>query len=153
MDPRGEVGPGWPRAWFAQVWGEQPGLHRGYVVDVVTAALIGVVLVVGGRDRTQAPAWDTLNASGGPLMWGVVLLVLGALLVTATFWRTTAVVSVLVMLTAYYWLVAWWFLISALPAATGSSFVGAILTARAGVMHLSRAWAYWQRADQVEGAG
>lgn len=138
------------RSWFRQVWVDQPGLHRGYIMDVLTAFTIGALLIVGGRRRTVAPAWDTLNASGGPLLWGAILIGLGAVLVAATFWRPAAVVAALAVLTMFYWLLALWFLRSAWPAATGASFIGAVLMTRAGIMHLSRAWAYRERAD-IEG--
>lgn len=138
------------RSWFRQVWVESPGLHRGYIMDVLTAFTIGVLLIVGGRARTVAPAWGTLNDSGGPLLWGAVLIGLGVVLVAATFWRPAAVVAALCLLTMFYWLLALWFLRSAWPVETGASFIGAVLMARAGIMHLSRAWAYRERAE-VEG--
>ena len=125
-----------------RLWRQQHGLRRGYLTDVTTSFLIGVLLVVGGRARTKAPAWDLLNANGGPVVWGAVLIVLGVLLVAAPSWRPGAVVVVLSVLSVFYGLLALWFFRSALPAETGASFIGAVFAARAMVMHLSRAWAY-----------
>lgn len=114
-------------------------------MDVTTALALGVLTIVGGRGRTTGPAWDTLNASGGPLVWGVVLVVLAGVLVAATFWRPGAVLAALVALAIVYGLVGWWFFVSAIPG--GASFWGAVLCARAMGMHLSRAWAYYERLE------
>ena len=130
------------RAWFRRLWAEQPGLRRGYLMDVATALLMGSLLIIGGRDRTTAASWATLNANGGPIVWGVVLAALGAALIAATFWRPGAVVVVLVVLAGFYGLLALWFLQSALPVESGSSFVAAVFASRDAGMHLSRAWAY-----------
>src|SRR4051794_33800769 len=55
------------RAWFLDLWSAQPGLRRGYLLDLALAVSIGAVLLIGGRERTTAAAWATLNLNGGPL--------------------------------------------------------------------------------------
>lgn len=124
------------------LWTAQRGLHRGYLMDVASALFIGGHLVFSGRSRTKAAAWDTLNASGGPVLWGAILLGLGVALIVAAFWRAAAVLTVLILLGVFYGLLALWFFKSSLPVETGASFVGAWFAFRAMCMHLSRAWAY-----------
>lgn len=126
------------------LWTAQGGLHRGYLMDVVTALFIGAHLVCSGRARTRAPAWATLNASGGPVVWGAILLGLGAALILAACVGTYAVLAVMLLLASFYGLLALWFFKSSLPVETGASFVGAWFAFRAMGMHLSRAWAYWR---------
>lgn len=129
---------------IAGLWRSQGGLHRGFLMDAATALFIGAHLVISGRARTKAAAWDTLNANGGPTVWGAILLGLGVALVAASYWGTRAVLAVLLALASFYGLLALWFFKSSLPLETGASFVGAWFAFRAMGMHLSRAWAYWQ---------
>ena len=130
------------RAWFRQLWREQPGLYRGYLVDVVTAIAIGTALVLGGRQRTVAVAWRTLNENGGPTLWGVVFLTMAALLIAATFTAGRTMMFVLLLAAAPYGLLGTWFLVGALTEPS-ASFIGALLCFRAAYMHVSRAAAYW----------
>lgn len=130
--------------WIRQLWLEQPGLHRGYLVDVVTAIVIGLALILGGRQRTVAVAWSTLNANGGPLLWGSVFVAIAGVLIAATFVSNRAMMIALWIAAIPYALLGYWFLDIAMFHEPSASFVGGLLCTRAAVMHISRATAYWE---------
>lgn len=125
------------------LWHEQPGLFRGYLADVATAVILGIILIAGGRQRTQAPAWAVVNANGGPVAWGAVILCFGALLLFAAIEPTRLVTWALWTLALVHLILAMSFLVSVLndPRDSGS-FVGVLYAARASFMHVSRAQAY-----------
>jgi hypothetical protein len=124
-----------------QLWEEQPGLHRGYLVDVLTAVAVACALILGGRARTVAVAWQTLNESGGPVVWGAVFACVAGLLVAATFVSGRAMMAALWVTAVPYALIGSWFLHGALTEPS-ASFLGTILCFRAAIMHLSRGDAY-----------
>lgn len=123
------------------LWQQQPGLFRGYIVDVATACVFSVALIVGGRQRTVAPAWKTLNENGGPQLWGIVFAVIAASLIVALFLSGRMMMLALWLAATPYGLLGWWFFASALTEPS-ASFIGAILCFRAAIMHTSRADAY-----------
>lgn len=126
-----------------QLWHEQPGLYRGYLVDTITALFVGILLVIGGRQRTQAPAWDVVNANGGPAAWGMAFAVAGVLLAIAALTSPRLITWTLWVLAGMYVILAASFLVSVLrDPEGGGSFIGTVLAARAAFMHLSRAQAY-----------
>jgi hypothetical protein len=127
--------------WVRRLWAEQPGLYRGYIVDVVTAVVVGLALVLGGRQRTVAVAWRTLNESGGPVLWGSVFLACAILLIAATFFSRRVLWLTLWVAAVPYALIGSGFLFGALTEPT-ASFLGALLCFRTAFMHLSRAEAY-----------
>lgn len=129
------------RGWAHTLWREQPGLHRGYVVDVLTSTALGLTLILGGRHRAVAPVWGTLNESGGPVLWGVVIVSTAVLLVLATFLSPRSMVIALWISAIPLALIGWWFLASALSEPT-ASFVGAVYSFSTAFMRLSRAEAY-----------
>lgn len=125
------------------LWERQPGLFRGYLADVITALSLGTLLIVGGYQRTHAPAWGVVNANGGPVVWGAVFLTGGALLVLASATPNLLMVVTLWLLALMYLVLALSFLVSVLSDPTGTgSFIGALLAGRASFMHVSRAQAY-----------
>lgn len=125
------------------LWERQPGLFRGYLADTATALLLGTLLILGGRQRTQAPAWDVVNANGGPIVWGAVFVTGGALLILAKTRPNALMVVTLWLLALMYLVLAMAFLVSVLRDPSGSgSFIGVVLAARASFMHVSRAQAY-----------
>jgi len=125
------------------LWRQQPGLYRGYAADVLTALIIGTLLILGGRDRTQAPAWDVVNANGGPLAWGMVFLVGGVLLAVLSHRSPRLMVWTLRLLAVIYLILALAFLVSVWnDPSGGGSFIGAVFAARCSFMHLSRGQAY-----------
>jgi hypothetical protein len=128
--------------WVRQLWREQPGLHRGYVVDVLTAITVACALILGGRDRTVAVAWRTLNESGGPVVWGSVFALCAIALIAATFMSAPAMTIALWASAMPYGLVGTWFLHAALTEPS-ASFFAAILCIRAALMHVSRGVAYY----------
>lgn len=137
------------------LWSEQPGLFRGYLVDVATAAVLGTLLIVGGRQRASARAWAVINDYGGPVVWGTFLLALAVVLAVAGLASTTAMYGALVGGAFVYLLFALFFGAAAL-ADDHASFFGAVMCARAALMHLSRATAYregphGQSADRALG--
>src|SRR3954451_19948815 len=97
------------RGWIKRLWVEQPGLHRGYLVDVLTAILMACALILGGQARTRAVAWSTLNDNGGPLLWGTGFSVVAVLLIAATFGSGRAMMIALWIAAAPYALIGWWF--------------------------------------------
>ena len=117
-------------------------MHRGYVVDVLTATALAVALAVPGYQRTVAPVWETLNASGGPVLWGLMFAALAVVLLVAIFMGGRAMMGALWLAAVLYALMGWWFLQNALPGESTVSFVGAIMQFRAAIMHLSRGEAY-----------
>lgn len=123
------------------LWKEQPGLHRGYLVDVVTAVMMAAVLLLGGRERTVAPVWRTLNDNGGPELWGTVFAGVATLLILATFLSGRAMMFALWASAVPYALVGWWFLSVALIEPT-ASFIGVVYSFRAAATHMFRAEAY-----------
>lgn len=123
---------------------EQPGLHRGYLVDTLSAIVIGLALILGGRERTVAVAWRTLNDSGGPLLWGSVFIAMAGVLIVATFISHRAMMVALWGAAVPYALLGYWFLDVAAFHEPSASFVGGLLCARAAIMHISRATAYWE---------
>lgn len=130
-------------AWLHELWREQPGLFRGYVVDTLTALTIAVLLVSGGRQHTQAPAWDVVNDNGGPMAWGLVLCALGVLLGFAGLLGPRVVTWMLWVLALYYLVLAVAFFESAWhDPAHSASYFGVVLLTRAAVMHVSRAQGY-----------
>jgi hypothetical protein len=130
------------RQWARVLWSEQPGLHRGYVVDVTVAVLVAVALIGGGRQRTVAVAWRTLNESGGPELWGSVFAAGAALLILATFVSGKAMMVALLVTAVPYGLMGTWFLQGAL-AEPSASFLGAILCFARAVTHVTRGASYW----------
>lgn len=99
-------------------------------------------LIFGGRDRTVAAAWQTLNANGGPLLWGSVFAGTAAALVIATFVSGQAMMFALWIAAMPYALLGWWFFRVAAFVDDSASYVGAILCFRAAIMHISRGDAY-----------
>jgi hypothetical protein len=130
------------RSWAYELWHQQPGLHRGYLVDTTTAVLMACALILGGRARTRAVAWGTLNDNGGPLLWGTVFAAAAVLLIAATFVSGQAMMAALWFAAAPYALIGWWFFQTAAFEEPSASFVGALICLRAAVMHISRAEAY-----------
>lgn len=112
-------------------------------MDTVTAIAVGLALILGGRERTVAVAWQTLNASGGPLLWGIVFASMAAVLVVATFISGIAMMIALWIAAVPYALLGYWFLDMAAFHEPSASFVGGLLCVRAAFMHVSRATAYW----------
>jgi hypothetical protein len=139
------------RGWIRRLWEEQPGLHRGYIVDVFTAVLAACALFLGGRARTRAVAWSTLNDNGGPLLWGTVFAAVAVLLIAATFISGQAMMVALWAAALPYALVGWWFFQTAAFEEPSASFFGALLCFRAAFMHLSRGAAYWERRNSYPG--
>lgn len=133
------------RAWARKLWDEQPGLHRGYVVDFFTAVIVGLALILGGRARTVAVAWRTLNENGGPVVWGIVFLACAGLLVAGTFVGRGMMIALWITAIPYAML-GTWFLIGALTEPS-ASFLGGILCFRAAVMHMSRSLSYWAGSE------
>jgi hypothetical protein len=129
------------RAWARRLWEEQPGLHRGYRVDVLTAIAMAAALILGGRQRTVAVAWGTLNANGGPVLWGSVFAACAVVLVLATFVSGRAMMLALWVAAVPYALLGWWFADSVLSEPS-ASFVSVIFCVRTTFMHLSRGEAY-----------
>jgi hypothetical protein len=124
------------------LWGQQPGLFRGFVVDVLTALVFGGLLAQGGFQRTHVVAWAVVNANGGPKVWGLVLVWLGVLLgVTALFGRLVPIA--LWLLALYYVVIGIAFFVAVWqdPAQT-SNYIEVVLVVRCAVMHVSRAQAY-----------
>ncbi len=68
-----------------QLWREQPGLFRGYLVDVALSASFGLLVILGGRDKTTASAWAVVNHHGGPALWGTVFFAVAVVLVLGAF--------------------------------------------------------------------
>lgn len=126
-----------------ELWREQPGLFRGYVVDLVTALGLGTILAVGGRQHTQATAWDVVNDNGGPVCWGLVLIGLGLLLALTTVLGPHWVPWTLWALALFYLVLGIAFSVAVwADPAQGASYFGAVLVVRAAIMHVSRAQAY-----------
>lgn len=123
------------------LWSQQPGLYRGFAVDVATAAILGTLLVVGGRQRATARAWVVINDYGGPVVWGWFLIAIAVVLVAAGLLSTTAMYWALITGAFVYMLFALFFGAAAL-ADNQASFFGAVMAGRAAIMHLSRATAY-----------
>lgn len=130
------------RQWVRELWQEQPGLHRGYIVDVVTAVAIATALIAGGYQRTAAAAWGTLNNSGGPVLWGAVFAAVAAVLLIATLISGRAMMCALWLAAILYALMGWWFLQNALPHESTVSFVATIMQFRAAATHVFRGEAY-----------
>lgn len=112
------------------------------MVDVATALIFGALLAAGGHQRTQATAWDVVNANGGPKVWGLVLVWLGAMLAIAAMFGRLVPVA-LWLLALYYLIIGMSFFVSVWQDPThGATYIGVVLTFRAAVMHVSRAQAY-----------
>ncbi len=124
-----------------RLWAEQPGLHRGYLIDVFTAVAVALALILGGRDRTVARVFATLNESGGPVAWGLGFAAVAALRVAATFVSGRAMMLALWAGAACYGLLGSWFLQAALSEST-ASFIGVVYSFYVAGVHLSRGDAY-----------
>lgn len=125
----------------ALLWDEQPGLWRGYLADVAATTVIGVLLIVGGRDRTRGPAWHTLNDAGGPLLWGTLALVVGVGLALAGLAGRAGLVWALRVTAVLYVLLGYWWCTGAVID-DRASFIGVALAVKIAFMTLSRAEAY-----------
>lgn len=122
------------------------------MVDAATAFGIGLLLIVGGRQHTQAAAWDVVNANGGPVAWGAVVLALGAALLVATALGARYVVIALWALALFYVVLGIAFAVAAWrDPEQGASYIGSMFTLRASIMHLSRAQAYREGPRQWTG--
>lgn len=124
------------------LWGQQPGLFRGFVVDVLTTIIFGTLLATGGYQRTHVVAWAVVNANGGPKAWGLVLVWLGVMLAIAAMFGRLVPIA-LWALALYYVIIGIAFFVAVRqdPAQT-SNYVGVVLVVRCAVMHVSRAQAY-----------
>jgi hypothetical protein len=135
-------------SWARSVWDHQFGLQYAYATDVLLGAGLGLATLLGGWQRVSGPGWVTMRATGGPYLWGSVLLACALVLAVAPALGRQTMIWMLRCAAIVYGLAALWFFNAALASAT-VSFWGAGFSLYAMINQIFRANIYRTFAKQV----
>jgi hypothetical protein len=126
---------------ITSLWSEQPGLFYGHVVDVATALAVGLVLILDGRARTNIPVFQTINANGGPAVWGAIFLIAAVFLALCALHSIRALIVTLWAAALLYALLALFFGYAA-AISPDASHLGVVIFLRAAATHVTRSDVY-----------
>lgn len=119
-------------------WRRNPGSWRAFALIAALVAYEAAALLVGRPQRTQGPAYSTINDLGGARSFGAVLAVLVAALIVSTVWLPVLLRPTLMTVAAVHFVLA-----AGFAAAVGvSPFAGLLAPAFALVIGL---WAISQQ--------
>lgn len=123
------------------LWRANPGAMRAYIIITSATTAEGLSLVLAGDGRTASEAYRTIRELGGPLLFGVAMLVVVTLLITSPLWSLRLTHASLVTGCALHVAMAISFVTSALRSSNAGT-LGAITMSTIALWFVSQAVLY-----------